>query len=309
MSGATLHAASLLQPYPPAPPAPGQPKPVTTALNWGGGRHHAQRAQAGGFCYVNDAVLGCDMLRRKFGKVLYVDIDIHHCDGVEAAFDRTDKVVTLSFHKYEKGFFPGTGAPLGRHSKVNVPLPPGITDDLFLPLYSSAVSDLASAHASIGSPFGSVCLAVGADGLADDPIVGRDGWALSTRGLSSAVRSTCLLAKKLRLPLLVLGGGGYSDVNASRAFAACTVAACEGPREGVLARLPDRVPDHEHFPRYAPTFEIHTKATAKGEHGTGEGTRRGRRVWAGVEDARGVLRGALGEVEARREGGFRFDED
>ena len=62
-----------------------------------------------GFCYVNDIVLGILELLKYHERVLYIDIDIHHGDGVEEAFLTTDRVMCVSFHKYDGKFFPGTG--------------------------------------------------------------------------------------------------------------------------------------------------------------------------------------------------------
>lgn len=116
------------------------------AINWAGGLHHAKKGEASGFCYVNgqltrsipkrrftygptnpfeDIVLGIlELLRfifffssvsvpkltplRYHNRVLYIDIDCHHGDGVEEAFYTTDRVMTVSFHKYGE-YFPGTG--------------------------------------------------------------------------------------------------------------------------------------------------------------------------------------------------------
>lgn len=116
------------------------------AVNWAGGLHHAKKSEASGFCYVNgpdshslfnspiliapwflaDIVLGilellrCALARyfinrwlltewfRYHNRVLYIDIDVHHGDGVEEAFYTTDRVMTVSFHKYGE-YFPGTG--------------------------------------------------------------------------------------------------------------------------------------------------------------------------------------------------------
>ncbi|PQQ00480.1 histone deacetylase 6-like isoform X1 [Prunus yedoensis var. nudiflora] len=78
------------------------------ALNWAGGLHHAKKSEASGFCYVNDIVLGILELLKVHKRVLYVDIDVHHGDGVEEAFYTTDRVMTVSFHKFGD-FFPGTG--------------------------------------------------------------------------------------------------------------------------------------------------------------------------------------------------------
>ena len=86
------------------------------AINWSGGLHHARIDRAEGFCYINDIVLGILELLKYHPRVLYVDIDIHHGDGVEEAFINSNRVMTLSFHKYDRGdkhrddfFFPGTG--------------------------------------------------------------------------------------------------------------------------------------------------------------------------------------------------------
>lgn len=65
--------------------------------------------EASGFCYANDLVLGILELLKVHERVLYVDIDIHAGDGVEEAFYTTNRVLTLSFHKYDTDFFPGTG--------------------------------------------------------------------------------------------------------------------------------------------------------------------------------------------------------
>lgn len=97
------------------------------AVNWAGGLHHAKKSEASGFCFVNgtpirrdfvmvsvmnecckDIVLGILELLRYHTRVLYIDIDVHHGDGVEEAFYTTDRVMTVSFHKYGE-YFPGTG--------------------------------------------------------------------------------------------------------------------------------------------------------------------------------------------------------
>ncbi|GBO36498.1 Histone deacetylase 3, partial [Araneus ventricosus] len=79
------------------------------AINWSGGLHHAKKFEASGFCYVNDIVIAILELLKFHPRVLYIDIDIHHGDGVQEAFYLTDRVMTVSFHKYGNYFFPGTG--------------------------------------------------------------------------------------------------------------------------------------------------------------------------------------------------------
>lgn len=124
------------------------------AVNWAGGLHHAKKREASGFCYVNDIVLSIlELLRfvslplhplkptnattRRFhARVLYIDIDIHHGDGVEEAFFTTDRVMTCSFHKFGD-YFPGTGdlndkgKGAGKGYAVNYPLKDGIDDESY----------------------------------------------------------------------------------------------------------------------------------------------------------------------------------
>ena len=70
-------------------------KKADIAINWAGGLHHAKKCEASGFCYVNDIVLSILELLKEHQRVLYVDIDIHHGDGVEEAFYTTDRVMTV----------------------------------------------------------------------------------------------------------------------------------------------------------------------------------------------------------------------
>lgn len=101
------------------------------------------RTEASGFCYVNDIVLGIHELQKKFKYILYVDLDAHHGDGVENAFTFTDKVMTLSFHHFETGYFPGTGkmndvgSGRGRFYALNVPLKAAVTDNQFIFIFDS----------------------------------------------------------------------------------------------------------------------------------------------------------------------------
>lgn len=121
-------------------------------VNWSGGLHHAKKAEASGFCYMNDIVLAIlELLKqlilsqhvfihRVYQRVMYIDIDIHHGDGVEEAFYNTDRVMTVSFHKYGN-YFPGSGSVdevgvgKGKNYSVNVPLEDGMTDDKYQQIF------------------------------------------------------------------------------------------------------------------------------------------------------------------------------
>ena len=106
------------------------------AINWSGGLHHAKKMEASGFCYVNDCVMSIIELLKTYERVLYIDIDCHHGDGVEEAFFTTNRVMTASFHKFGD-YFPGTGAlddigvGAGKYYSVNFPLNEGVDDFTF----------------------------------------------------------------------------------------------------------------------------------------------------------------------------------
>ena len=74
-----------------------------------GGRHHASASKASGFCYVNDAVLALLKLSSVFDRVAYIDMDVHHGDGVANAFAHDGSVFTISIHHSATGFFPASG--------------------------------------------------------------------------------------------------------------------------------------------------------------------------------------------------------
>lgn len=188
------------------------------AISWGGGLHHAKKSEASGFCYINDIVLAILELLRCYRRVLYIDIDIHHGDGVEEAFFSTDRVMTVSFHKYQpEQFFPGTGALTdngpknesnpGAHHAINVPLNDGITDDQYHQLFSTVIRKVVDNFQP-----SAIAMQCGADSLGGDRL-GR--FNLQVEGHASCVE----FVKSLRLPLVLFGGGGYTPRNVARAWA------------------------------------------------------------------------------------------
>ena len=114
------------------------------AINWGGGRHHGRASKAEGFCFLNDAVLAILHLGRRYRRVLYVDIDVHHGDGVQEAFYEDPSVFTLSLHHRGPGFYPGSGAGkevgvgAGLYRCLNLPLRAGASDSTFSTVFSDA---------------------------------------------------------------------------------------------------------------------------------------------------------------------------
>ena len=125
------------------------------SINWAGGLHHAKKCEASGFCYANDIVLAILELLKHHKRVLYIDIDIHHGDGVEEAFYTTDRVMTVSFHKFGE-YFPGTGdvkdigANNAKGYSVNFPLKDGMDDASYETIFKPVIGRIMQARTSLG---------------------------------------------------------------------------------------------------------------------------------------------------------------
>ncbi|KAI4233523.1 MAG: hypothetical protein LQ352_008243 [Teloschistes flavicans] len=182
------------------------------AVNWAGGLHHAKKSEASGFCYINDIVLGILELLRFKQRVLYIDIDVHHGDGVEEAFYTSDRVMTVSFHKYGE-YFPGTGelrdvgVGPGKHYSVNFPLRDGIDDRSYKGIFEPIIKSVMEFYRPEA-----VVLQCGGDSLSGDRL---GCFNLSMRGHANCVS----FVKGFNLPTLVLGGGGYTMRNVARTWA------------------------------------------------------------------------------------------
>lgn len=123
------------------------------AFNLAGGMHHAQEDWASGFCIFNDLAVAIRYLKQKYGlkRILYVDLDAHHGDGVQWIFYSDPEVLTLSLHETGRYLFPGTGfvhemgqGP-GKGYSVNVPLPILTFDEAYLYAFWEIVPPLARA--------------------------------------------------------------------------------------------------------------------------------------------------------------------
>ena len=200
--GASLEAARLL--------LAGEAR---ATFNPSGGYHHAHASHAGGFCYLNDVVLACMELVSAGKRVLFLDIDVHHCDGVQGAFYDSRDVLTLSFHQDPKTIFPGTGATDeigegdGRGYTVNVPLPVSLHDEAFLKAFRAVAVPVIDAYGP-----DVIVLELGMDMLAGDP--------LANLSLTNNAHADVLeLVMGLGIPLLVTGGGGYHVDNTVRGWA------------------------------------------------------------------------------------------
>ncbi|CAN5629306.1 acetoin utilization protein AcuC [soil metagenome] len=199
VAGATLHAAELVM-----------SGAVTRAFSIAGGLHHARRAEAAGFCVYNDLAVAIRWLQRTHNaRVMYIDIDAHHGDGVQWIFYDDPDVLTLSFHESGAFLFPGTGfidemgEGDGYGYSVNVPLDPHTDDASFV----AAVTELVPALAESFGP-DVIVLQAGCDAHLLDPLTHlrctTRMYETLTRVVSDTADSSC------GGRIIATGGGGYA---------------------------------------------------------------------------------------------------
>ena len=209
---------------------------ANVAFNISGGLHHAAAGNASGFCVFNDPAVAIKYLLGKGLRVVYVDIDAHHGDGVQNAFYDTERVLTVSLHESGRFLFPGTGSVdeigtgSGRGFSVNLPFYPYTDDDTYLWAFREIVPPLVKAFRP-----DVLVTQLGIDSYYNDPLT---HLLLSSRGFVEAVREFA----RMGLPWLAMGGGGY-DLGA--------VARCWTLAYGVMAgrEWPDEIPS-QHRGKY-----------------------------------------------------------
>jgi len=200
------------------------------AFNPSGGFHHAGPERASGFCYINDVALGCMILAEGGKRVLYLDVDVHHGDGVAAAFYGRCDVMTISFHQNPRTLFPGTGfeneigSGEGKGYCVNVPLPIGTYDEAYMKVFKTIALPLIEAY----NP-DVIVFELGADALAGDPLA---HLCLTNNTYADIINHLLSFDK----PILATGGGGYNIDNTVRAWALAWSLLCGGDsdRQGEL---------------------------------------------------------------------------
>ena len=200
-AGATFEAVRLVE-----------EEGVDVAFNMNGGWHHAHRARASGFSYLNDAVVAINWLLARGRRVLYLDIDAHHGDGVQEAYYDTDQVLTISLHESGIYFYPGTGFEneigegRGKGYSVNVPLLAHTDDAMYMKAFDEVAYPLIAAF----NP-DIIITQIGADTFRTDPLT----------NLEITTHSYCEMLKKIKrfkIPWVALGGGGYDLMNTARAW-------------------------------------------------------------------------------------------
>jgi acetoin utilization protein AcuC len=169
------------------------------AFHPSGGTHHGRPDRASGFCYFNDPVFALlTLLESGLDRVLYVDLDAHHGDGVQDAFADDARVMTVSIHEEKRWPHSGPVDDRALGAARNLPVPAGFNDDELDFLMREAVLPLAQAYAPQA-----VVVTCGADPLIGDPLSRLE---LSNGALWRAVESLVELTQRS----VVLGGGGYN---------------------------------------------------------------------------------------------------
>ncbi|MBB95995.1 MAG: acetoin utilization protein AcuC [Rhodobacteraceae bacterium] len=245
-----------------------------------GGTHHGMPARANGFCFLNDPVLAMLSLRHHgVQRIVYVDIDAHHCDGVEVGFSGDPDCLMVSVH--EEGLWPRTGLleDTAGGSALNLPVPRGLNDDEM-----GVIRDDLILPAVAGFGADAVVLQCGSDAVEEDPL---SHLSLSNNAHWEIVRALMGMAPRL----LVLGGGGYNPWSVGRLWT------------GVWAMLngievPDRLTPQAEAVQRALTFEGNRRGKNPPEHWftTLRDTPRRGPVRPEIRDRIGVLKGRMRAV-------------
>ncbi len=185
-----------------------------------GGLHHAGRDHAASFCVFNDLGVVIESLRMEHGirRVAYVDIDVHHGDGVFYAYEEDPDLIFADIHEDGRYLYPGTGREdetgkgAAKGSKLNIALMPGSGDAEFLEAWPRVEAHLVRFAPEF------ILFQCGADGLRDDPLA---HLRYSARAHAHAARSLVQLAARFaKRRLMAFGGGGYDRGNLAKAWSA-----------------------------------------------------------------------------------------
>ena len=223
------------------------------ALNFYGGWHHSWPDRFSGFCFVNDVYFGIEKLKSKYEKILYIDLDVHHGDAVESTFKNDQNVFTFSAHRYEPGFFPGTGHGVKITSDedlsgqfYNYNYTHKTSSKSWAEDVKSGINDVLNFHS-----FDAVVILAGADCLKYDPL--GDKSKVEIEDYVQVVKSILVL----KLPTLILGGGGYHDVNTAKLWTNISLM-CLDLKNEILKSLPDTIPTSmdDFYEKFSPDFSL-----------------------------------------------------
>lgn len=195
------------------------------AFSLAGGLHHARRSRASGFCVFNDPAIAIHVLKERLEKVAYVDIDVHHGDGVQWLWYDDPTVMTCSIHQDGRTLYPGTGSVEetgAACTSINVPLWPGTVGDVWLWAFREGIKPALEAFEPEA-----VVLQLGTDAHFMDPLARLN---VSAQEWLEAVKDV----KALGVPTVAVGGGGYSLQTVPRMWASAVFTLCEIPFEDQL---------------------------------------------------------------------------
>jgi acetoin utilization protein AcuC len=185
-----------------------------------GGLHHARREKAAGFCVFNDVGVVIDTLREQYGvrRIAYVDIDVHHGDGLFYPYEDDPDLIYADVHQDGRTLYPGTGHAsetgkgAARGTKLNIPLLPGMGDAEFMEAWSAVEAHVRKFRPEF------ILFQCGADSLAGDPLAMLQ---YTPAAHAHAARRLCALAGELAGGRLMgFGGGGYNRDNLAHAWCA-----------------------------------------------------------------------------------------
>ena len=185
-----------------------------------GGLHHAGRDHSAGFCVFNDLGVVIETLRAQYRlrRIAYVDIDVHHGDGVFYAYEDDPDLIVADIHEDGRYLYPGTGREdetgqgAAKGTKLNIPLMPGAGDREFLQSWPRV-----EAHLSRSEPE-FVLFQCGADGLRKDPL-GHLNYSAKTHA-HAARRLRHIAGQYAKGRMMAFGGGGYARDNLAQAWTA-----------------------------------------------------------------------------------------
>ncbi|KAF9521808.1 hypothetical protein CPB83DRAFT_878428 [Crepidotus variabilis] len=293
VGGATLTAVAAIQ-----------QNLASVAICWDGGRHHARKDQAAGFCYVADCILAILALKKAMisvdpvplmaktlssdedgiqaatqkrkPRIMYLDLDLHFSDAVSEAFyaprsTSAPQILTLSIHHTSPGFYPSSS----RSSLPPYDSPSSST--IFDPLTLSIPLLLGASAKTYHWVFTNVVERIrsifdpdyvivqsGVDALAGDPC-GTFNWCLDREVEGSMGWCVERIVREWRGKKVLLGGGGYNSPNAARAWAYLTSITLDNPLD-----LETSIPDHNGFPLYEPSFTLDVPAGNMTDHNSDE---------------------------------------
>lgn len=218
------------------------------AFGIGGGLHHALADKAAGFCIFNDCAVACSILRDRFERVAYVDIDVHHGDGVQWLFYKDPTVLTCSIHESGVSLWPGTGGVEetgADYTSLNVPVQAYTTRDVWLDAFRRTIIPALQRWKP-----GAIVLQMGTDTHHLDPLA-------HVNSDQSAWLQAILDIRDLDLPLVALGGGGYNLTTVPRMWVSAILSLAE-------IEYDDAIPTDLHARLGAKTFSDPDYAFALG---------------------------------------------